>query len=296
MNAKKQALGRGLSSLLPDFDGDINSFESVGKHLAGTIASIPLSLIQSNPFQPRTVFEEKALKELADSIRHQGIIQPITVRKTEDDKFQLISGERRFRASQLAGLKEIPAYIRLAEDQQILEMALVENIQRENLNSIEIAISFQRLTEECNLTQEQLSDRVGKDRSTITNYIRLLKLPPEVQIAIRDNKITMGHARAIISVENHKDQIKLLGEIISKHLSVRAVEEMVRKIHEKTELTKPVPEKVLAAKYIGIRDRLSGMFNARVAIKKDNKGKGSIVITFKSDEELDHIINILDKS
>lgn len=297
MNAKRLAMGRGLSSLLPDFDGDINSLESVGKHLAGTIASIPVSLIESNPFQPRTVFEEEALKELADSIIHQGIIQPITVRKTESDKFQLISGERRYRASLLAGLKEIPAYIRLADDQQILEMALVENIQRENLNSIEIAISFQRLIEECSLTQEKLSDRVGKDRSTITNYIRLLKLPPEIQVAIRDNKISMGHARAIISVEDHKDQIKLLAEIISRHLSVRAVEEIVRKLHEKKDLKEnPVPGKAVAAKYLGIKERLSGKFRTAVTIKRDNKGKGSIVIPFKSDEELDIIIKIIDKN
>jgi len=296
MNAKKQALGRGLSSLLPDFEGDINSLDNMGKFLAGSIANIPISLIESNPFQPRTLFEVEAINELAESIRHQGIIQPITVRRADNDKFQLISGERRLRASQVAGLTEIPAYIRLVDDQQILEMALVENIQRENLNSIEIAISFQRLIEECNLTQEKLSERVGKDRSTITNYIRLLKLPAEVQVAIRDSKISMGHARALISIEDHKDQLKVLNEIISKHLSVRAVEEIVRKLHDKTIIKeKPVSKAGIAAKYLSLKHRLSNKFNAAINIKRDNKGKGSIVIPFKSDEELDNIIKILDK-
>jgi ParB family transcriptional regulator, chromosome partitioning protein len=296
MNAKKQALGRGLSSLLPDFNGDINSLDNVGRFLAGSIANIPISLIESNPFQPRTLFEEESINELAESIRHQGIIQPITVRRVDNDKFQLIAGERRLRASQIAGLTEIPSYIRLVDDQQLLEMALVENIQRENLNSIEIAISFQRLIEECNLTQEKLSERLGKDRSTITNYIRLLKLPPEIQIAIRDNKISMGHARALISIENHKDQLKLLGEIISKHLSVRAVEEIVRKINEKKKpKVIPVTLAGIAAKYLSVKQRLSNKFNTGITIKRDNKGKGSIVIPFKSDEELDQIIKILDK-
>src|ERR1035437_5953510 len=203
MNAnKKRALGRGLSAILESPETDITSKDISGEFVAGAIANIQINLIETNPFQPRDQFEEDRLKELSASIKEQGIIQPITVRKLGYDRYQLISGERRLRASKLAGLHEIPAYIRIANDQQMLELALVENIQREQLNSIEVAISFQRLLDECNLTQEQLSDKLGKNRTTISNFIRLLKLAPEVQVIIRDGQISMGHARALISIED----------------------------------------------------------------------------------------------
>ena len=200
--SKKRALGRGLDAILSSPDTDITSSDISGNYVVGAVAEIELEKIEANPFQPRSDFEEESLEELALSIKKQGIIQPVTVRKLGFDKYQLISGERRYRASKMAGQKTIPAYIRVANDEQMLEMALVENIQRENLNAIEIAISYQRLIDECEITQEQLSNRIGKNRSTITNYIRLLKLPAEVQLALSSNQITMGHARALINIEN----------------------------------------------------------------------------------------------
>eukprot|EP01034_Spumella_vulgaris_P002313 gene2313-3005_t len=228
MNAKKKGLGRGLSALLTGSDTeDLLTPEAAEKRPAG-VAAIPVDLIETNPFQPRTEFDETALAELSESIQALGIIQPITVRKTDNGRYQLISGERRFRASKLAGLEEIPAYIRTTNDQGMLEMAIVENIQRENLNAIEVAISFKRLADECSLTQEQLSERVAKKRSTITNYLRLLKLPAEIQAGIRENLISMGHARALINLPSEAQQLKIFNQIIEKDLSVRAVEDLVR--------------------------------------------------------------------
>ena len=289
----KLALGRGLSALLQDADEDISI--NPKKYLAGSVANIPIELIEANPFQPRSLFEEEALAELSESIKHQGIIQPITVRISGENKFQIIAGERRLRASQIAGLDDIPAYIRTANDDQMLEMAIVENLQRENLNAIEISICFQRLIEECNLTQEKLSERVGKDRSTITNYIRLLKLPAEIQVAIRDNKISMGHARALISVDKHNLQLKILKEIIDKTLSVRAVEQLVKKLNDTKELTKAIDEiPTIATKFLAVKNKLSKKLQAKVNIRRSSKGKGSIVIAFSSEDEFDKIIRLLD--
>jgi ParB family chromosome partitioning protein len=293
MNAnKKRALGRGLSAILESPETDITSKDISGEFVAGAIANIPINLIETNPFQPRDQFEEDRLKELSASIKEQGIIQPITVRKLGYDKYQLISGERRLRASKLAGLFEIPAYIRIANDQQMLELALVENIQREQLNSIEVAISFQRLLDECNLTQEQLSDKVGKNRTTISNYIRLLKLAPEVQVAIRDAQISMGHARALISIEDAETQLAITKNIIKKDLSVRDVEEIVRNLNKQTERkdVKPVelPEPLKQS-----RNYLTTKFGTKVDLTRNDRGKGSIVIAFKNDNDLNRILTLL---
>ncbi|HAH59908.1 MAG TPA: chromosome partitioning protein ParB, partial [Bacteroidales bacterium] len=238
MNPKKKALGRGLSAILESPDTDITSEDISGNFVAGAIASLPISQIEANPFQPRTDFDEETLTDLAASIKEQGIIQPLTVRKMGYDKYQLIAGERRLKASQIAGLTEVPCYIRIANDQQMLEMALVENIQRENLNAIEIGISYQRLLDECNFSQDELCKRVGKDRSTITNYIRLLRLPAEVQVAIRDSKISMGHARALINIDDEETQVTILHNIISKDLSVREVEEIARNLNKQSSVRK----------------------------------------------------------
>lgn len=228
---KKTGLGRGLSALLDDTEA-VQSQKSFGNEVAAVnnIHPVLLSQVQVNPFQPRTDFDAEALQELSDSIKLQGLIQPITVREVGHQSYQLISGERRFRASKMAGLTEIPAYVRTANDQQMLEMALIENIQRENLNAMEVALSYQRMLDECNLKQEELGDRVSKNRSTVTNYLRLLKLPPAIQASIRDNQISMGHARALVSVEGVDKQLFIHKEILAKGLSVRKVEELVREI------------------------------------------------------------------
>jgi ParB family transcriptional regulator, chromosome partitioning protein len=293
MNSKKKALGRGLSAILESPETDITSKDISGSFVAGAIAAIPIDQIETNPFQPRVDFEQEALHELADSIREQGIIQPLTVRKMGYDRYQLISGERRLRASHIAGLSEVPCYIRIANDQQVLEMALVENIQRENLNALEIAISYQRLIEECDLTQEDLSHRVGKNRTTVTNYIRLLKLPAEVQVSIRDGKITMGHARALINIEDEAAQVTILKEIIDLDLSVREVEERVRNYN------KPVPQRKTPVKVIvpeeinNVSRSIADKFNTKVSVQLNNKGKGNIVISFQSKKELERLLQEL---
>ncbi len=257
---------------------------------SGNFRQVRIDQIEANPFQPRTHFSENELRELADSIREHGIIQPLTLRKVDSGRYQLISGERRLRASQLAGLDEIPAYIRVANDEQMLELALVENIQREDLNPIEIAISFQRLLEECRIRQEDLSHKVGKDRTTISNYIRLLKLPSEIQVAVRDNLITMGHARALISIEDEKAQLIILRDILERKISVRQVEEIVRNIgiEKKNPLTAGpagLPEKFATA-----RLSLRGKLQSAVEVKVNPKGAGKIIISFNSDEDFDRII------
>ena len=293
MNSKKKALGRGLSALLESPETDITSKDISGTFVAGAIASIPVEQIESNPFQPREDFEPEALQELADSIREQGIIQPITVRKMGYDKYQLISGERRLKASKIAGLTEIPAYIRIANDQQMLEMALVENIQRESLNALEIAISYQRLIEECELTQEELSQRIGKNRATVANYIRLLKLPVELQLAIRDSKISMGHARALINIDDEPTQLTILRNIIAKELSVREVEEIVRNLNRQPAVKK-TPEVVELPQEIDHkRQDVASRLNTQVNVNINNKGKGSIVISFGSRKELDRLLTDL---
>jgi ParB family transcriptional regulator, chromosome partitioning protein len=304
MSVKKSALGKGLSALLENSNTDITSkskYEDEGR-VVGAIANIEISHIETNPFQPRTQFDEDALNELAGSIKEHGIIQPITVRKLGYDKFQLISGERRFRASQLAGLSSVPAYIRIANDQAMLEMALVENIQREQLDAIEVAISYKRLIDECDLTQEQLSQKVSKQRSTITNYLRLLKLPVEIQLAIRNGDLTMGHARALINIENEDKQLDIYNQIVLNDLSVRDVEDLVRGV--KSEITsapvskgnaKKTNEKgTLTFEQTQIVEDLRAAFNTKVVINRDPKGKGKIVIPFRSDNDLRRILDLLD--
>ncbi len=292
--SKRPALGRGLSALLERESTDITSKSTTDiPKTAGSIAEISIKNIEANPFQPRTKFEEEALRELAQSIKELGIIQPITVRKLGYDKFQLISGERRFRASQLAGLDQIPAYIRIANDQSMLEMALVENIQRAELHAIEVAISYQRLIEECKLTQEELSQRVGKKRSTITNYIRLLKLPAEIQNGIIENLISMGHARAIVNIEDSEKQIELFNQIMQETLSVRKTEEFAKSLKSakpKTHQSAVLPPTLVDKK---IKANLSDHFNVNVKFQRKDIDKGRIVIPFNSEEELNKILQTI---
>lgn len=293
MNPKKRALGRGLSAILESPETDITSRDISGEFVAGAIASLPINQIESNPFQPREEFNPEALNELADSIREQGIIQPLTVRKMGYDKYQLISGERRLKASKIVGLTEVPCYIRIANDQQMLEMALVENIQRENLNALEVALSYQRLIDECDLSQEELSQRVGKNRTTVTNYIRLLKLPAEVQVAVRDNKISMGHARALINIEDELTQTTILKNIILKDLSVREVEEIARNLNKQGSITREKVTVEIPAEVENFRDRVAERFNTKVNVSLNNKGKGNIVISFNSQKQLKNILEEL---
>ncbi|HKR06537.1 MAG TPA: ParB/RepB/Spo0J family partition protein, partial [Bacteroidia bacterium] len=262
MNVKRNALGKGLSALLDNADTDFNTRSDItgGPAFAGAIASILIEKIETNPFQPRDYFNEESLNELAESIKQHGVIQPITVRKTGHDNFQIISGERRYRASKIAGLDYIPAYVRIANDESMLEMAIVENIHRDNLNSVEIAVSYKRLIDECNLSQDDLAKKVGKDRTTVTNYLRLLKLPPIVQAAIRDEKITMGHARAIISVDDIAMQLKIFNDIMTGNLSVRKVEELVRGTSKKTRKPAKNNHEKLPADYQEIQDRLCDLY------------------------------------
>jgi len=294
---KKSALGRGLGALLSSSDTDITSRNDItgSPSVAGSVASISLEKIETNPFQPRTDFEVQSLNELSESIRQQGIIQPITVRKLGYDRYQIISGERRFRASKLAGLEVIPAYIRIANDQAMLEMALVENIQRENLNPIEIGISYKRLIDECNLSQEELADKVGKDRSTVTNYMRLLKLPPKIQAAIRDGQLSMGHARAIINVDDIGVQLKIYDEIITNNLSVRKVEELVRHSSgKKGKGGRPGKSESLGYEYKNIQDRLAGFYETKVELKTGAKGTGKILISYYSVDDLNRLLDMLE--
>lgn len=298
---KKSALGRGLGALISDID-HMNLNKPVvtpGEATLSSISEIPIDQIEANPFQPRSTFDEESLEELSESIKIMGLIQPITVRHLENGKYQIISGERRYRASLLAGLVNIPAYIRTADDQGMLEMAIVENIQRENLDAIEVAISFQRLIEECNLTQEQMADRVGKKRATVTNYLRLLRLPAEIQLAIRAKRITMGHARALLAIDNPKKQLKLCNSIMENDLSVRQVEDKIRKITEpkagKPTTEDPVHE--LDESYFRLLDFLGRYFNNNISLKKEgNQGAGSITIRFSGDEEIINFINAIEKT
>lgn len=283
-----------MSAILESPETDITSKDISGNYVVGAIANLALEKIEANPFQPRDYFEEMALTELANSIREQGVIQPVTVRKLGYDKYQLISGERRYKAAKLAGLKEIPSYIRVANDQQMLELALIENIHRKDLNSIEIAISYNRLLEECDLTQEKLSKRIGKDRTTIANYIRLLKLPAQVQVAIRKELITNGHARALINVSDSEIQLDILGQIIRHNLSVREVETLVKKYNTPESKPAAKPANSLSPELKATRKNLEDHLNTRVDIRKNTKGQGSIVIKFKSEKEFERIINILD--
>ena len=291
---RRNALGRGLGALLEDSPAKEKDRSQEGSE-AGSMHEIKLEEIEVNPFQPRTHFDEEALAELAESIKVQGIIQPITVRKLSKNKYQLISGERRYQASKLAGLKSIPAYVRTADDQQMLEMALIENIQRENLNSIEIALSYQRLLSECDLKQEELGERVGKNRTTVNNYLRLLKLPPDIQAALRDKKISMGHARAIINIDNVDLQLDIFKKIINQDLSVRKVEQIVREaLSDKKQKTVKKETKQESGKEIAqLQSKLASHFGTRVQVKSDGK-KGEIKIPFVSVEDLNRILDILE--
>jgi len=295
MQGKKKALGRGLSAILESPETDITSRDISGEYVVGAIAHISVEKIEPNPFQPRQQFNEEELAELTLSIQAQGIIQPITVRKMGYDNYQLISGERRLKSAKLAGLTEIPTFIRVANDEQMLELALVENIQREELNPLEIAISFQRLLDECQLKQEELSQKVGKDRSTVANYIRLLKLPTEVQVAIRDKKISMGHARALITIDDVKTQVVILHQIFAKKLSVRQVEELVRNLTPGKQISEKSEPFELPVKFERVRDTLTRKLNTRVDVKVKAKGNGTIIIPFRSDEEFERIIKELEK-
>ncbi|MES2656311.1 MAG: ParB/RepB/Spo0J family partition protein [Bacteroidota bacterium] len=299
-NQRRNALGRGLSALLENAATDITSTESKP---VNSISEVPIAQVEANPFQPRTDFKEEELNELAESIKIHGVIQPITVRKIGFDRYQLISGERRTRASRIAGLEKIPAYIRVADDQGMLEMALIENIQRENLNSMEVALSYKRLMDECKLNQEELGDRVGKNRSTVNNYMRLLKLPDNIQAALRDEKISMGHARAIINIDNADEQQYLFNEMILKDLSVRQVEALVREAAERLKQDgKDIEEKptakvkkanALSGVVANYQKQLSTKFGNKIKIVNDEKGKGNITIPFKSEAELSKIFEML---
>ncbi|NOT73722.1 MAG: ParB/RepB/Spo0J family partition protein [Cyclobacteriaceae bacterium] len=291
---KKKALGRGLSALLSDTP-ETGKLEEAPEATSGPMNELAISEIEVNPFQPRQYFDKEALAELAESIKVHGIIQPITVRRLSRNQYQLISGERRFQASRLAGLKTIPAYVRSADDQQMLEMALIENIQRENLNPIEIALSYQRLLTECNLKQEELGERVGKNRTTVTNYLRLLKLPPDIQISLRDNKLSMGHARAIISVENADSQLLIFKKTLKEDLSVRQVEELARsfgKGNKGTSTTSTTSTAPSSSREITqLQGKLSSHFGTKVSVKSDGR-KGEIKIPFLSVEDLNRILDI----
>lgn len=287
---KRSALGRGLDALI--------TMEDLKTGGSSSISEISLSKIQPNPDQPRSMFEEEALEELATSIRSLGVIQPITLKEIGPDRYMIISGERRYRASLKAGLEEIPAYIKTAADEHVVEMALIENIQREDLNAIEIALAYQKLIDNYELTQEKLSERVGKKRTTIANYLRLLKLPAEIQVGLKDKKIDMGHARALISVQDPEIQLALYEQILQDGLSVRQVEELVRNAAEAADpeaKDEQPKKKLLPEEYNLLKDHLSRFFNTRVNLSCNEKGKGKITIPFASEDELEKLIMLLDK-
>ena len=295
-------LGKGLGALI----SDVNSIQqtarkpSIGEPARPLVSTseIEISKIEPNPYQPRTEFNQEALEELAASIKLLGLIQPITVRPLPDGRYQIISGERRFRASQIAGLETIPAYIRKTDDQGMLEMAIVENIQREDLDSIEVALSFQRLIEECNLTQEAMAERVGKKRATVTNYLRLLKLPAEIQFAIRAKKISMGHAKALLALETDKEQLKFANQIIEQDLSVRQIEQKIQKLGQKKEKKEkeetPIIE--LPDNHFRVIEIIGKYFNNNVTAKRDSKGNGEITIRFSNDTEIEQFLQALENS
>lgn len=297
---KRSALGKGLSALLENSETDITT-KSGGSGLVNSVSMLPVKSIEANPFNPRTNFEKNALEELMESIHVHGIIQPLTVRKLGRDKYQLISGERRFRAAQMAGLTEVPAYIRVANDQTMLEMALVENIQREDLNAIEVALSYQRLIEECSLTQDQLSQKISKSRSSITNHIRLLKLPADIQAAVRDNAISMGHARALVSAGDETLQLSIFQQIVDNGLSVRDAEALIKdgNIEPKTvslggQVKKTAKLQISDSQFV-FKEHLGDKLSARVEIKKSTLGNGKIIVNFNSEIDLNRIIEILNR-
>ena len=291
MVSKKNALGKGLSALLENSKTDITSTSDNTKdEVVGSISRISINHITPNPFQPRLDFEKQPLLELAESIKEHGIIQPITVRKIGRNEFQIISGERRFQAAKLALIEELPCFIRIADDQHMLEMAIVENIQRKDLNAMEIALSYQRLIDECNLSQDDLGKKVSKNRSTVANYLRLLKLPLEVQKALRDDKISMGHARALLALPTEKEMINTLDEILSDNLSVRAVENKRKENQQKS--NSPV---ALTRYELRMQNNIAYQLNSKVSIKKKNSGKGQIVISFNNQDDLNRILDNFDQ-
>lgn len=296
---KKSVLGRGLSALLDANDtterGSGKSFTGNISNQAAVVMNIPLDQIEVNPFQPRTSFEAESLNELADSIKIHGVIQPITVRRADNNKYQLIAGERRLRASKIAGKKEIPAYLRNASDQESIEIALIENIQREDLNPLEISINYKRLQEECDLTQEQLAERLGKNRSTVTNFLRLLKLPPDIQAALRDNKIAMGHAKALMAIDNPLLLLSAYKEVVSKGMSVRQVEELVKSYSEKPKRNIPSATKtpVLPFTVKKMQDQLTSSLGTRVIINRTEDGKGEILIRFYNNDDLERLVEAI---
>lgn len=291
---KKKALGRGLSALLNDPQNDIKSAEDKNADkVVGSIVELSLEAIEVNPFQPRTSFSEDALKELASSIKELGVIQPITVRKLDFNKYQLVSGERRYRASKMLGLETIPSYIRIANDQESLEMALVENIQRQDLDPIEVALSYQRLLDEIDLTQEELSDRVGKNRSTIANYLRLLKLDPIIQTGMRDGFLSMGHGRALINISSTDIQLEVYEQILKDKLSVRETEALVRRIQDKSKNPKTKSEPTVDEKKQKALKQISSYFGAKVELKVNKKGNGKLIVPFSSDEDFQRIKKLI---
>lgn len=299
MSKKKKSLGKGLSALLEDSDTDITSkYQKDGSRTIGSVSEVGTDSIQPNPFQPRKSFDEEALAELTDSVKEHGVIQPITVRKMGYDQYQIISGERRYRAARNAGLSSVPAYIKVADDQTMLEMALVENIQREDLDAIEVANSYQRLIDECDETQESLSKKVGKKRSTVTNYLRLLKLPEKVQDSIRNGELSMGHARALINLDDDAMRNEVHDRVLEERLSVRQTEELIRNLQERgekngKEAKKKGKKEALSFKEQQYLEELSERIGDRVKMKKEGTGKGRIVIDYGSEEELDRIFEAL---
>lgn len=298
MEKRKGGLGKGLGSLIPDAIKE----PTVQQVVVSAIQELPLADIRPNPHQPRKEFDEETLEELAASIKSIGIVQPITVREVEDGKYEIVAGERRYRASKMAGRETIPAYIRKTENDDVLALALIENIQRDDLNAMEVAISYQRLIDECNLTQEGLSERVGKKRATIANYLRLLKLPAEIQLALRNKQITMGHARALLGLDDPETQLMIFEQILKYDFSVRKVEEVVRELanpEKKEELVEQKDSKRVKkdelGDYIELQKHLSTRFNTKVELKRNENGRGKIVIAFKSDSELERIMELLDK-
>lgn len=300
-NKKKGGLGRGLSALLTDDKASAD--KEVGKNSianqAGVVLYVPLANIEVNPFQPRSTFEEESLQELAESVKIHGVIQPITVRKIEGNKYQLIAGERRLRASRIAGKAEIPAYVRAASDQESIEIALIENIQREDLNPLEIAINYKRLMDECDLTQDKLAERLSKNRSTVTNFLRLLKLPPDIQAALRDNRITMGHAKALLAIEHLPTLLSAFKETVAKGLSVRQTEDLVRSVNDVT-VKPPSAEKQANIRASEgdiflrkVQDKISSSLGTRVTIIRTKEGKGEIAIKFYNDTDLERLVELL---
>ena len=295
---KKAEFGKGIRALLAQPAAMESAIEEnkaeVVRELSSNVAEIPVASIEVNPFQPRKDFDQQALEELANSLRLHGLIQPITVRRLNDKQYQLISGERRWRASQLAGLMFVPAYVRIADDQQMLEMALIENIQREDLNAVEVAISYQRLLDECALTHETLSERVGKGRSSVTNFLRLLKLPPEIQRSMKEKKISMGHAKMLVGLSDIAFQLMLFHEIVNNDLSVRAVEEMIKRYNEGEKKPLKAEKPRLTEDLRQIQDKFSAFFGSKVALQRDEKGKGKIMVNFMNDGDLNRLLDLID--